>query len=298
MAEKKRALGKGLSALLKNPDTDITSAESIENSTKIVGSISELPLEQIEVNPFQPRTDFDEDALQELAISIKELGVIQPITVRKLGYDKFQLISGERRFRATQIAGLNSIPVYIRIANDQEMLEMALVENIQREQLNPVEVALSYQRLIDVCKLTQEKMSERVGKKRSTITNYLRLLKLPAEILSALKKEDISMGHARALINVNNTETQLNIFRDAVSNKFTVREIEQIVKDFGNTNYTKTSRNRTKSIPTFEHQKISNDLSHSLGKEVKLKVLKSGKGKVEIKFNSAEELDEIIKKIS
>jgi ParB family chromosome partitioning protein len=298
MAEKKRALGKGLSALLKNPDTDITSAESIENSTKIVGSISELPLDQIEVNPFQPRTDFDEDALQELAISIKELGVIQPITVRKLGYDKFQLISGERRFRATQIAGLNSIPVYIRIANDQEMLEMALVENIQREQLNPVEVALSYQRLIDECKLTQEKMSERVGKKRSTITNYLRLLKLPAEILSALKKEDISMGHARALINVNNTETQLNIFRDAVSNKFTVREIEQIVKDFGNTNYTKTSRNRTKSIPTFEHQKISNDLSHSLGKEVKLKVLKSGKGKVEIKFNSAEELDEIIKKIS
>ncbi|MDB0006697.1 ParB/RepB/Spo0J family partition protein [Flavobacteriales bacterium] len=298
MAEKKRALGKGLSALLKNPDTDITSAESIENSTKIVGSISELTLEQIEVNPFQPRTDFDEDALQELAISIKELGVIQPITVRKLGYDKFQLISGERRFRATQIAGLNSIPVYIRIANDQEMLEMALVENIQREQLNPVEVALSYQRLIDECKLTQEKMSERVGKKRSTITNYLRLLKLPAEILSALKKEDISMGHARALINVNNTETQLNIFRDAVSNKFTVREIEQIVKDFGNTNYTKTSRNRTKSIPTFEHQKISNDLSHSLGKEVKLKVLKSGKGKVEIKFNSAEELDEIIKKIS
>jgi ParB family chromosome partitioning protein len=297
MAEKKRALGKGLSALLKNPDTDITSAESIENSTKIVGSISELPLDQIEVNPFQPRTDFDEDALQELAISIKELGVIQPITVRKLGYDKFQLISGERRFRATQIAGLNSIPVYIRIANDQEMLEMALVENIQREQLNPVEVALSYQRLIDECKLTQEKMSERVGKKRSTITNYLRLLKLPAEILSALKKEDISMGHARALINVNNPETQLNIFRDAVSNKFTVREIEQIVKDFGNTNYTKTSRNRTKSIPTFEHQKISNDLSHSLGKEVKLKVLKSGKGKVEIKFNSAEELDEIIKKL-
>ncbi len=298
MAEKKRALGKGLSALLKNPDTDITSAESIENSTKIVGSISELPLDKIEVNPFQPRTDFDEDALQELAISIKELGVIQPITVRKLGYDMFQLISGERRFRATQIAGLNSIPVYIRIANDQEMLEMALVENIQREQLNPVEVALSYQRLIDECKLTQEKMSERVGKKRSTITNYLRLLKLPAEILSALKKEDISMGHARALINVNNTETQMNIFRDAVSNKFTVREIEQIVKDFGNTNYTKTSRNRTKSIPTFEHQKISNDLSHCLGKEVKLKVLKSGKGKVEIKFNSDEELDEIIKKIN
>ncbi len=295
MAEKKRALGKGLSALLKNAETDITTAESIENTTKIVGSISELPLNQIEVNPFQPRTEFDEDALQELAVSIKELGVIQPITVRKLGYDKFQLISGERRFRASQIAGLNSIPVYIRIANDQEMLEMALVENIQREQLNPVEVALSYQRLIDECKLTQEKMSERVGKKRSTITNYLRLLKLPAEILSSLKKEEISMGHARALINVNNPETQINIFRDAISNQFTVREIEQIVKDFGNSNYTKTSRNRTKSLPTFEHQKISNDLTHKLGKQVKLKVLKSGKGKVEIQFNSSEELEEIIK---
>lgn len=295
MAEKKRALGKGLSALLKNAETDITTAESIENTTKIVGSISELPLNQIEVNPFQPRTEFDEDALQELAVSIKELGVIQPITVRKLGYDKFQLISGERRFRASQIAGLNSIPVYIRIANDQEMLEMALVENIQREQLNPVEVALSYQRLIDECKLTQEKMSERVGKNRSTITNYLRLLKLPAEILSSLKKEEISMGHARALINVNNPETQINIFRDAISNQFTVREIEQIVKDFGNSNYTKTSRNRTKSLPTFEHQKISNDLTHKLGKQVKLKVLKSGKGKVEIQFNSSEELEEIIK---
>ena len=295
MAEKKRALGKGLSALLKNAETDITTAESIENTTKIVGSISELPLEQIEVNPFQPRTEFDEDALQELAVSIKELGVIQPITVRKLGYDKFQLISGERRFRASQIAGLNSIPVYIRIANDQEMLEMALVENIQREQLNPVEVALSYQMLIDECKLTQEKMSERVGKKRSTITNYLRLLKLPAEILSSLKKEEISMGHARALINVNNPETQINIFRDAISNQFTVREIEQIVKDFGNSNYTKTSRNRTKSLPTFEHQKISNDLTHKLGKQVKLKVLKSGKGKIEIQFNSSEELEEIIK---
>jgi len=295
MAEKKRALGKGLSALLKNAETDITTAESIENTTKIVGSISELPLNQIEVNPFQPRTEFDEDALQELAVSIKELGVIQPITVRKLGYDKFQLISGERRFRASQIARLNSIPVYIRIANDQEMLEMALVENIQREQLNPVEVALSYQRLIDECKLTQEKMSERVGKKRSTITNYLRLLKLPAEILSSLKKEEISMGHARALINVNNPETQINIFRDAISNQFTVREIEQIVKDFGNSNYTKTSRNRTKSLPTFEHQKISNDLTHKLGKQVKLKVLKSGKGKVEIQFNSSKELEEIIK---
>jgi ParB family chromosome partitioning protein len=297
MAEKKRALGKGLSALLKNPDTDITTNESIANTNQVVGSVSEIKIEQIEVNPFQPRTDFDQDALQELAISIKELGIIQPLTVRKLGYDKFQLISGERRFRASQLAGLKTLPVYVRIANDQAMLEMALVENIQREQLNPVEIALSYQRLIDECKLTQEKMSERVGKKRSTITNYLRLLKLPAEILAALKDESISMGHARALVNVKNQDTQINIFRDVLNNGFTVREIEQIVKDFGDRFYTKTSRNRSKTLPSFEHQKLANDISNKIGKEVKLKVSKSGKGKIEIPFNSNDDLYQIISQL-
>ncbi|MGB1931725.1 MAG: ParB/RepB/Spo0J family partition protein [Flavobacteriales bacterium] len=297
MAEKKRALGKGLSALLKNPDTDITTNESIANTNQVVGSVSEIKIEQIEVNPFQPRTDFDQDALQELAISIKELGIIQPLTVRKLGYDKFQLISGERRFRASQLAGLKTVPVYVRIANDQAMLEMALVENIQREQLNPVEIALSYQRLIDECKLTQEKMSERVGKKRSTITNYLRLLKLPAEILAALRDESISMGHARALVNVKNQDTQINIFRDALNNGFTVREIEQIVKDFGDSSYTKTSRNRSRTLPSFEHQKLANDISNKIGKDVKLKVSKSGKGKIEIPFNSNDDLHQIISQL-
>ena len=233
MAEKKRALGKGLSALLKNPETDITSSESNTDLIKVAGSVSEIQIHQIEVNPFQPRIDFDQESLQELAASISQLGIIQPITVRKMGYDKYQLISGERRFRASQIAQLESIPCFVRIANDQEMLEMALVENIQREQLNPVEVALSYQRLIDECKLTQDKMSERVGKKRSTITNYLRLLRLPAEILASVKNKNLSMGHARALINVSNPETQINIFRDALENGFSVREIEQIVKEFG-----------------------------------------------------------------
>lgn len=298
MAEKKRALGKGLSALLKNPDTDITTNESIANTNQVVGSVSEIKIEQIEVNPFQPRTDFDQDALQELAISIKELGIIQPLTVRKLGYDKFQLISGERRFRASQLAGLKTVPVYVRIANDQAMLEMALVENIQREQLNPVEIALSYQRLIDDCKLTQEKMSERVGKKRSTITNYLRLLKLPAEILAALRDESISMGHARALVNVKNQDTQINIFRDALNNGFTVREIEQVVKDFGDSSYTKTSRNRSKTLPSFEHQKLANDISNKIGKDVKLKVSKSGKGKIEIPFNSNDDLHQIISQLA
>ena len=298
MAEKKRALGKGLSALLKNPDTDITTNESIANTNQVVGSVSEIKIEQIEVNPFQPRTDFDQDALQELAISIIELGIIQPLTVRKLGYDKFQLISGERRFRASQLAGLKTLPVYVRIANDQAMLEMALVENIQREQLNPVEIALSYQRLIDECKLTQEKMSERVGKKRSTITNYLRLLKLPAEILAALRDESISMGHARALVNVKNQDTQINIFRDALNNGFTVREIEQVVKDFGNSSYTKRSRNRSKTLLSFEHQKLANDISNKIGKDVKLKVSKSGKGKIEIPFNSNDDLYQIISQLA
>ena len=297
MAEKKRVLGKGLSALLKNPDTDITTNESIADTNQDVSSVSEIKIEQIEVNPFQPRTDFDQDALQELAISIKELGIIQPLTVRKLGYDKFQLISGERRFRASQLAGLKTVPVYVRIANDQAMLEMALVENIQREQLNPVEIALSYQRLIDECKLTQKKMSERVGKKRSTITNYLRLLKLPAEILAALRDESISMGHARALVNVKNQDTQINIFRDALNNGFNVREIEQIVKDFGDSSYTKTSRNRIKTLPSFEHQKLANDISNKIGKDVKLKVSKSGKGKIEIPFNSNDDLYQIISQL-
>ena len=296
MAEKKRALGKGLSALLKNPETDITSNESNKDFIKVAGSISEITMDQIEVNPFQPRIDFDTEAIQELAASISQLGIIQPITVRKLGYDKYQLISGERRFRASQIAKLNTIPAFVRIANDQEMLEMALVENIQREQLNPVEVALSYQRLLEECKLTQDKMSVRVGKKRSTITNYLRLLKLPAEILASLKNKELSMGHDRALINVSDEEPQLNIFRDALENGFSVREIEQIVKDFANVGYKKTaSKTRNKSIPSFEHQKISNDLKKITGKNIKLKVAKSGKGKLEISFKNNDELSEIIK---
>ena len=297
MTKKKSALGKGLSALLKNPKTDITTNESIADSNQVVGSVSEIKIEQIEVNPFQPRIDFNQDSLQELAISIKELGIIQPITVRKLGYDKFQLISGERRFRASQLAKLKTIPVYIRIANDQAMLEMSLVENVQREQLNPVEIALSYQRLINECKLTQEKMSERVGKKRSTITNYLRLLKLPAEILAALRDERITMGHARALVNVKNRDSQINIFTDALNNSFTVREIEQIVKDFADSSYIKTSKKRSKSLLSFEHQRLTNDISNKFEKEVKLKISKSGKGKIEIYFNSNDELNNIITKL-
>ena len=297
MSNKKRVLGKGLSALLKNPETDITNSDG---EVKLAGSVSEISISQIKVNPFQPRTEFDQEALNELSISIKELGIIQPITVRKLGYDNYQIISGERRFRATHLAGLEKIPAYIRIANDKEMLEMALVENIQREELNPVEVALSYKRLMEECKLTQDKMSERVGKKRSTISNYIRLLKLPAEILAGLRDQTISMGHARALINMNDQESQINLFRDVVSKGFSVREIEQIVKEFGNITYKQTSRPRSKSnnILTFEQQKFTNDLSHKLNKKIQLKVLKSGKGKILINFNSEDELRDIFNQLN
>ena len=294
MTDKKSVLGRGLSALLKNPETDITSNEPISDS-KVAGSVNEIAITQIEINPFQPRTEFNQEAIEELSTSIQQLGVIQPITIRKLGYDKYQLISGERRLRASKLAGLEKVPAYIRIANDQEMLEMALVENIQREQLNAIEVALSYKRLIKECKLTQERMSERVGKKRSTVTNYLRLLKLPAKIQAGLRDGKISMGHARALVNVKNNESQLNIFHDAVANGFSVRDLEQIVKDFGKSSYKKSSRKRTRTLTSFEHQKLANDISHRVGSEVKIKVNKSGKGKLEIPFKTEEELQAIIK---
>ena len=250
MADKKKVLGRGLSALLKNPETDITTNKSNDQGN-VVGSVNHIPINQIEVNPFQPRTEFKPEALQELVASIQQLGIIQPITVRKLGYDKYQLISGERRFRASLFAKLEHVPAYIRIANDQEMLEMALVENIQREHLNAIEVALSYKRLMEECKLTQEKNEPTSWKKRSSISNYLRLLKLPAKIQIGLKEEKISMGHARALINVENKETQLNIFHDTVANGFSVRDVEQIVKEFGKSGYKKTAMKRTKNFPLF-----------------------------------------------
>ena len=199
---KKRALGRGLDAILSSPDTDITSSDISGNY--VVGAVAEIELEKIEANPFQPRSDFEEESLEELALSIKKQGIIQPVTVRKLGFDKYQLISGERRYRASKMAGQKTIPAYIRVANDEQMLEMALVENIQRENLNAIEIAISYQRLIDECEITQEQLSNRIGKNRSTITNYIRLLKLPAEVQLALSSNQITMGHARALINIEN----------------------------------------------------------------------------------------------
>ena len=227
-ATKKQALGRGLSALLQ--ETPNINSASDKNADKVVGSIIEIELELIDVNPFQPRTYFDEEALRELANSIKELGVIQPITVRKLEGNKFQLVSGERRFRASKLIGSKTIPAYIRLANDQEMLEMALVENIQRKNLDPIEVALSYQRLIDEIQLTQEELSTRVGKKRSTVTNYLRLLKLDPILQTGMRDGFISMGHGRAMINVENTDDQLAIYEKIIREKLSVRQTEDLVK--------------------------------------------------------------------
>ena len=290
---KKPALGKGLGALLQNADTDITVGSRGEDVGNIVGAVSSLSITEIEANPFQPRTQFEKDALVELSDSIRELGIIQPVTVRKLGYGKYQLISGERRFRASQIAGLKEIPAFIRIANDQEMLEMALVENIQRQDLDAIEVAFSYQKLIEECKLTQEKMSERVGKKRSTVANYLRLLKLPAEIQLAIRTKDISMGHARALVNIADEKKQLAISRRIVKEGLSVRQVEEIVKG-RKAEKTASSPKVAASDLSFSQQKIKEDLSDFLNTNVQLQSSSNGKGKLTIPFASEKELERII----
>jgi ParB family chromosome partitioning protein len=288
-ATKKQALGRGLSALLKETPTDIISA-SDKNADQLVGSILEIELKNIEVNPFQPRTYFDEEALSELANSIKELGVIQPITVRKLEGNKFQLVSGERRFRASKLIGHDTVPAYIRIANDQEMLEMALVENIQRKNLDPIEVALSYQRLIDEIQLTQEQLSVRVGKKRSTVTNYLRLLKLDPIIQTGMRDGFISMGHGRALINVDSTNSQLDIYSQILKGKLSVRQTEELVKNLKEGNSTAKKK---KQVPSFVSNNIQ-DLNSYFGNKVDVSVNSKGKGKLSIPFKSEEDFNRII----
>ena len=298
MNSKRNALGRGLSAILRNPKTDITDNRTDEKN--LVASTSEIAIEDIQINPFQPRVNFEKEKIYELAESIKELGIIQPITVRKLGYNKFQLISGERRLKASKELGLKSIPSFIRIANDEQMLEMALVENIQRENLNPIEIAISFQRLIKECNLTQEECGNKLGKKRSTITNFLRLLKLPLEIQDGLKKDKISIGHARALINIKSEKNQLNIFNDIIDNGFSVREVEQIAKDFSDRNYNYSAKRKkidTDDIIPFGHQKKLFDLSKSLNVEIKLKRNKKGNGKIIIPFTDDNKLSEIFNKI-
>jgi ParB family transcriptional regulator, chromosome partitioning protein len=299
MSTKRNALGKGLSALLENANTDITS-NKLENENKVVGAVANIDIASIEVNPFQPRTHFDEQALNELAGSIKEHGVIQPITVRKLGYDKYQLISGERRFRASQLAGLKSIPAYIRIANDQTMLEMALVENIQREDLNAIEVAISYKRLLEECSLTQEQLSQKVSKQRSTISNYLRLLKLPVEIQLAIRNNDMSMGHARALVNVEDPEKQLEIYLKIITDNLSVRQVEELVRESKGEGIaqekspTETGSAELKNTLSFNDLKVIEDLRAAFNTKVDIVKANNGKGKIVIPFKSESDLQRIL----
>ena len=292
---KKQALGRGLSALLDNANTDNTN-RNIGVEVHTVGSISAINISKIEANPWNPRSSFEEDALEELKESIKNHGIIQPLTVRKLARDKYQLISGERRFRASQLAGLDEVPCYIRIANDQTMLEMALVENIQREDLNAIEVGLSYQRLLDECKLTQEELSQKLGKSRSNITNFLRLLKLPAPIQVGIREGLISMGHARALVSAGDESQQLLIFKKIIVDGLSVRDVESLVKGKKETNGASSKKATGFNFDDFALE-FSTKLSERLNTKVELSANNKGKGKVVISFNSQDELNDIIEKI-
>lgn len=291
-ATKKQALGRGLSALLNDGDSaNFSDQKKLKN---IVGSIVELPIGDIEVNPYQPRTNFNEENLRELASSIRELGVIQPITVRTLEKDKFQLVSGERRFRASKLVGKETIPAYIRLANDQESLEMALVENIQREDLDPIEIALSYRRLIDEINLTQEEMSDRVGKKRSTIANYLRLLKLDPIVQTGIRDGFLSMGHGRAIINIEDQNAQLDIYEKILKDNLSVRDTENLVKEY----HGRTESGSSRKVETPEYvQEGAKEFSEFFGHKIKIRVSKNGKGSINIPFHSEEDFNRIKKLI-
>ncbi|MDC0313848.1 ParB/RepB/Spo0J family partition protein [Flavobacteriales bacterium] len=291
MNTKKPALGRGLSALLENANTDITSSRSDDSvSLPAAGAVASILINQIEANPFQPRTYFEKEALVDLTNSIKEHGIIQPITVRKIGYDKYQIISGERRFKASQIAGLKEIPVYVRIANDQTMLEMAIVENIQRKDLNPIEISLSYQRLIDECNLTQEKLSERIGKSRSAVTNFLRLLNLPNEVQAGLRDAKITMGHAKALLSFKTEEVVLAAYKDILENNLSVRGIEEKTK----TAKSAISRTLSTSTLSLSEKKVQEDLSFHFSSKIKIAKSNNGKGKIVIPFDDEEHLKRIL----
>lgn len=281
--DKKPALGRGLSAILQNSDTDVTSAR-----TAPAGSVSEITIGAIETNPFNPRTNFEKEALFDLRDSIIEHGIIQPLTVRKMGHDKYQLISGERRYRASQLAGLKTVPAYIRIANDQNMLEYALVENIQREDLNAIEIALSYERLLSECELTQEELSDKISKSRSNIANYIRLLKLPSEIQAGLRDRLITMGHARALLALNSETDQLLQYQDILDNKLSVRAIEDKVK-------AQKPAQKEKKKQLLVSGDTRDTLSEYYATPIKIYQNKHGAGKIHVDFSSEEEFQRLVK---
>ncbi|HEY3372462.1 MAG TPA: ParB/RepB/Spo0J family partition protein [Prolixibacteraceae bacterium] len=282
---KKNVLGRGLSALIDGADS----------YNEVSSSINEIEISKIVANPYQPRTSFDEEALNELAASIKEIGIIQPITLRKIDGDQYQIIAGERRFRASKIAGLTSIAAYVRTANDEGMLEMALVENIQREDLDAIEIALSYQRLMEECKLTQEVLSDRVGKKRSTVTNYLRLLRLPAKIQKGIVEKAISMGHARALVNIKDSDMQLMIFDETLKNDFSVRRVEEIVRNYNDdaASFKSEEKPVKEKFPT-EYEDLNNHLNKFFHSKIDFRMDQNGKGKIVIPFNSTKDLERIL----
>jgi ParB family chromosome partitioning protein len=298
---KKKALGRGLSALLSDSPKDerlevdhfpISPSTPVQDEESRSG-MSEIALSKIEINPFQPREHFDAEAIAELAESIRVHGIIQPVTVRRLAANQYQLISGERRFQAAKIAGLTAVPAYIRSANDQEMLEMALIENIQRENLNAIEIALSYQRLMSECDLKQEELGERVGKNRTTVTNYLRLLKLPPDIQIAVRDNKLSMGHARAIINVENAEQQLYIFKKALNEDLSVRKVEELVRTVGQKNEPNTAETTGTTPASREIAQLQSRLSSHFGTRVAVRS-DGKKGDIRIPFLSVEDLNRIL----
>jgi ParB family chromosome partitioning protein len=295
--QRKTGLGRGLSALLDDSESTHapkhTEARVAETEQRSENSIGTIKISEIETNPFQPRTEFDQVTLNELAESIRMQGLIQPITIRKIAANSYQLISGERRLRASKLAGLSEIPAYVRLANDQQMLEMALIENIQRENLNAIEVALSFQRMMEECNMKQEQLGERVGKNRSTITNYLRLLKLPPAIQISIRDQKISMGHARALINVDDVAKQLFIHQEIIDKGLSVRRVEEMVRSI-NSLQLKAAPVKTNPGSTAEYQKLQKDLASKFATKVKLKVGNNGKGAIEIPFVSNDDLSRIL----
>lgn len=286
---KKSALGKGLSALLQDAAEEVKPRGGTSSALQ-----EELRLSDIRPNPNQPRTIFDEEALQELAASIKSIGIVQPITVREVEGGKYEIVAGERRFRASKLAGLETIPAYIRKVEEESMLELALIENIQREDLNSIEIAISYQRLIDECNLTQDALSERVGKKRTTISNYLRLLRLPAPIQLAIKNREISMGHARAIINIEDPETQNMIFEQILKYDFSVRKVEEIVRELMQPEEAKEKKVEKKREPIGDYIELQSHLARYFDTKVDLKRNEKGRGKIVISFKSDSELERIV----
>ncbi|MEI6059227.1 MAG: ParB/RepB/Spo0J family partition protein [Bacteroidota bacterium] len=291
--QKRTGLGRGLSAILESPETDITSKDISGNY--VAGAIANLPITKIETNPFQPREDFDESALAELAQSILEQGIIQPLTVRKMGYDKYQLISGERRYRASKLAGIESVPCYIRVANDEQMLEWALIENIQRENLNAIEIAISYNRLIEECSLTQDELSKKVGKNRTTVTNYMRLLRLPAEVQAAIRDGSISMGHARTLINVEDETKQLLLTRKIIAEELSVRDVEKLVRQLSKINIPATKPGKI-ALP-LKYETMKDSIQERLNRKIEFNRTPKGKGSIVIPFASDDDLQAIISKL-